>query len=393
MTTKTKKPATKNEQAAPEQLPSGRWRVYYWHPLKKSKVPVRNPESGSRGTWPDEGSALLAREEYKARLDGALIAQGIPVQRQTHRPDVPTVAQVIKEWLPLQDGTTQTCKTRRSVVGAFQRQWPDLPIDELDRDTYTMWDLAQKAAGLSTSTRCQRQIYMGQIIRWAVKKHWRKDDFTEDMKPVRVRRTIRPEILTRPHYIALTYRLDFWALPALALAYECGLRAGEIAGLTWQRINLDAPMPTVLVRDVMEPDLTTRPSTKGGGEEGEREVVLTGYAVEILRAVRRRRGDSPEDFVIRNTRNHPVRAAYLGRPWRAAWKRAEAAGDVSGPRPRFHDLRHAAGTGLAAAGAPINVIMDILGHSDPKMTKRYLRDAQLTEMASWMNLVGQSVAA
>jgi len=393
MTTKTKtrrKPAPKSEEAGPEQLPpSGRYRIYYWHPIKKKKIWVRNPEPGSRGTWPTPESALLAREEFKARLDGALIAQGVPVQRQTHRPNVPTVTEVIDAWLPLQDGTKQTCATRTSVVGAFKRQWPDLPIDELDKDTYVKWDLAEKDAGRSTSTRSQRLIYMGQIIRWAVKKEWRKDDFTEDMKAIRVRRTIRPEILTFSNFIALTYHLDFWALPALVLAYECGMRAGEITGLTWQRIDLDGPNPSVLVRDVMENDLTTRPNTKGGGEEGERRVSLSPYAVQLLRGIRDWRGDGPEDFVIRNSRNNPVYAAYLGRRFRVAWRRASELGEVTGPRPRFHDLRHTVGTGLAAAGAPITVIMDILGHSSTRMTKGYLRDAQLPEIAAWMNVVAQ----
>jgi integrase len=393
MTTKTKprKPATKNEEAGPEQLPgSGRWRIYYWHPIKKTKIWVKNPEPGSRGTWPDAGSALLAREEFKARLDGALIAQGIPVQRQTHRPNVPTVPQAIEEWLELQDGTKATITTRRYAVKAFSKQWPDLPINELDEDTYVKWDLKQKEAGLSTSTRANRLIYMGQIIRWCVKKGWRKDDFTEHMKPIKVRRIIRPEILTRQNYTSLTYWLPFYMLPALVLAYECGLRAGEIAGLRWKRIDLDGPVPTVMVRDVMENDRTTRSHTKGGGEDGEREVVLSAFAVEILKGIRRWRGtDGPDDFVVRNTRNRPVPPNYLGKRWIAAWRQAEAAGEVSGPRPRFHDLRHAAGTSLAAAGAPITVIMDVLGHDDPKMTKRYLREAQLAEMAAWMSLVGQ----
>lgn len=42
------------------------------------------------------------------------------------------------------------------------------------------------------------------------------------------------------------------------------------------------------------------------------------------------------------------------------------------PQIRFHDLRHTAGTFLAHGGMNIALVAEILGHSDPKTTRRYI---------------------
>jgi len=42
------------------------------------------------------------------------------------------------------------------------------------------------------------------------------------------------------------------------------------------------------------------------------------------------------------------------------------------PHIRFHDLRHTAGTFLAQGGMNIALVGEILGHSDPKTTRRYI---------------------
>ncbi len=43
---------------------------------------------------------------------------------------------------------------------------------------------------------------------------------------------------------------------------------------------------------------------------------------------------------------------------------------------RFHDLRHTFGTRLAQKGVPVNIIKELLGHSDISTTMRYLHFAQ-----------------
>lgn len=44
-----------------------------------------------------------------------------------------------------------------------------------------------------------------------------------------------------------------------------------------------------------------------------------------------------------------------------------------GVKARFHDLRHTAGTYMLATGIPLDVIRDILGHSDIRTTEIYAK--------------------
>jgi integrase len=46
---------------------------------------------------------------------------------------------------------------------------------------------------------------------------------------------------------------------------------------------------------------------------------------------------------------------------------------AAGVKARFHDLRHTAGTYMLAADIPLNVIQDILGHSDIRTTEIYAK--------------------
>ena len=43
---------------------------------------------------------------------------------------------------------------------------------------------------------------------------------------------------------------------------------------------------------------------------------------------------------------------------------------------RFHDLRHTVGTRLAEQLVPVNVIKELLGHSDVHTTMRYVHSTQ-----------------
>lgn len=48
------------------------------------------------------------------------------------------------------------------------------------------------------------------------------------------------------------------------------------------------------------------------------------------------------------------------------------------PHIRFHDLRHTAVSRLAQAGMNIALVGEILGHSDPKTTRRYINSTTST---------------
>ena len=65
---------------------------------------------------------------------------------------------------------------------------------------------------------------------------------------------------------------------------------------------------------------------------------------------------------------------------RKEWERARKAEGLEGAR--FHDLRHFYGSMLARLGYSDRVVMELMGHTDPRMVQRYahLREDDLAAM-------------
>lgn len=156
-----------------------------------------------------------------------------------------------------------------------------------------------------------------------------------------------------------------------------GLRRGELLALRWSDIDLDAARIAVrrsvgVVRH------------KGAGEElveslpksGRARVVdLDEQTVAALRAYRLDRASvsltlARDDALVFGTiegaTRHPERFSR-GFSERLARYRREL-GDYAPPAIRVHDLRHTHATLLLAAGVPVKVVSERLGHANPTIT-------------------------
>lgn len=136
-------------------------------------------------------------------------------------------------------------------------------------------------------------------------------------------------------------------LRALVLtAMLTGARKGELLGLRWRDVDLDAGRASL--------DMT---------KNGDRRVlVLLPAVVEALRPFA---STDPERFVFGSTLARHQAPADIKSAWLAALERAGIAG------MRFHDLRHTAASYMAQSGCPLNIIADMLGHRTLHMTRRY----------------------
>ena len=77
---------------------------------------------------------------------------------------------------------------------------------------------------------------------------------------------------------------------------------------------------------------------------------------------------SPNDYVFTKN-NKPLTMNQFQRQWNTLRNRAGV------PDLRFHDLRHTVGTRLAKQGTPINVIKEIMTHSNIQTTMGYIHFA------------------
>jgi integrase len=132
--------------------------------------------------------------------------------------------------------------------------------------------------------------------------------------------------------------------PIVVTALHTGMRLGEILGLRWENIDLRHGLITVT-------------KTKNN----ERKTIPINDTLHEELSQLPKHLSSPYLFC------HPDGAHILriDRSFHSALKRAGIEGF------RFHDLRHTCASHLAMRGQPLETIGVLLGHKDPKMTKRY----------------------
>ncbi len=135
--------------------------------------------------------------------------------------------------------------------------------------------------------------------------------------------------------------------PILLVAYQLGLRLGEILGLTWNQVDLVRGFLKLRAEDTKTKEARLVPLTP------EVRAVLTDLA-------KVRRLDTSRVFLHR------------GKPVKWIKKAFHSARQAAGVENlRFHDLRHCAATNLRRAGVDTMTAMRIIGHKSEKMHRRY----------------------
>lgn len=157
--------------------------------------------------------------------------------------------------------------------------------------------------------------------------------------------------------------------PLYALAATTGLRRGELLGLTWA----DVPDGRMTVRRSMG---RVKGNGWGLGEvksaKSRRTIPLPARARLALETQRTRQrfaknaaGSAWQDrhgLVFTDSMGRALLPEYVSHRFARDLARAGV------PRIRFHDLRHSAATALLAAGVPLVVVSEWLGHSDVSVT-------------------------
>jgi len=161
------------------------------------------------------------------------------------------------------------------------------------------------------------------------------------------------------------------------LTLALGLRIGEVTGLRWSDVDLDAGTLRVThslqwIRPVgqraAQPQLLD-PKTK----ESKRELELAEPTVEALRQHRARWRDeklalgprslNDFDLVFTGPAGEPLNPRTISEQLRAILSKAGL------PRIRFHDLRHANASLLLSAHVPTEMLSKVLGHSNATTTR------------------------
>ena len=163
--------------------------------------------------------------------------------------------------------------------------------------------------------------------------------------PAQIRRFLE---VTADHALA-----DLWRV-----ALGTGMRRGELLGLRWQDLDLDVPQVTVATALT---HVDGRLRLKATKTNRVRTLHLDDDTAAALARQPRR---DPNPFPVVFTRPD-------GSPWRPEvvtdrWRRLVRTLDL--PRLTLHGLRHSHATALLAAGVPVKVVSERLGHATIAMT-------------------------
>lgn len=159
-------------------------------------------------------------------------------------------------------------------------------------------------------------------------------------------RWVRPREL--PHLAeAIAQEDNPYIRAAVWLLLLTGLRKTELLETKWEDVDLED-------RELRVPE------TKSGRAHA---VPLSGAAVEVLRALPRENGN-PHVFVGHKKGDHL-------HDFKKAWRRIRKQSNLEDLT--IHDLRRTVGSWMANAGESLQVIGDVLNHSDPSATEVYAR--------------------
>jgi integrase len=154
------------------------------------------------------------------------------------------------------------------------------------------------------------------------------------------------------------------------LAATTGMRRGELLGLRWSDIDLEAGTASVRqIRTVARYEvLTLTPKT----DNGVRTIALDPETVSALRAYRVRQIEERLAFGSSYRESHglvftwpdgsPIHPERLS----AMFKRHCARSGL--PAIRLHDIRHSYVTALLGQGVPLKVVSQRIGHASPVIT-------------------------
>ncbi len=149
-----------------------------------------------------------------------------------------------------------------------------------------------------------------------------------------------------------------------------GPRRGEVAGMRWRDVDLEAGRWRVVHTRISVGGTVVESTPKTAA--GRRTIPLDSQLVAMLRSLKaaqaaERLSAGPawtdSGYVVVNELGQPYHPEALSDRWEALVKAADV------PRIRLHDARHTAATLMLSNGTPTKVASELLGHASPMITQ------------------------
>ncbi|WP_259314368.1 tyrosine-type recombinase/integrase [Capillimicrobium parvum] len=252
---------------------------------------------------------------------------------------------------------------RRHVIPFYG----DVKLDRLNAAQVAGYLASRRRAGLAPKTVVNHANFLHGLFGFAVRRGWMPSNPVEALDKPRAPdrggevRFLSADQLDRliSHVRATKFAEVDRAI--LVTAAQSGLRQGELLALRWRDVDLEARV--LRVRESFTRGRFSSPKSR----HSTRAVPVSArVALALSRLAQVSAFTAPEDLVFA----HPELGSVLDSS--ALRKRFTAALKAAGlPHMRFHDLRHTYGTAMAAAGTPMRMLQEWMGHESYQTTLIY----------------------
>jgi integrase len=385
-----------------EHIAGDRWRVRVyagWDPVTRKQ---RQRSRTFRANGEREANRLAAKYESELRAE---------VTEQKKKAG--TMADLVERWQAARTERTHSPATlyrEQIMVDRILERFGTRQLDTItgrDIDEFYTWlrtlgrQKGSKKRPLSESTIHHHHRILRSILRTG--ERWDMVDKVATARanpPKPAKPDVRPPTLNA---FTVLYRSlpDNLKIPILILA-GTGIRRGELFGLTWGDVNLDAGRLWVQRSRLDVPGQAGR--DKGTKTGQGRSVPLDAGMVALLdrwqRELHREYGvHGPgvrvvPDLTTDPTGMTPMRPGWLSLAWRRhCTKHGVVRSGSSTTVVRLHDLRHMYVTWLLDSGTPINTVQGYAGHHDPSVTTGIYGHGTDRGEAIAVKAIGELVAA
>ena len=311
-----------------------------------------------RRTLP-EGTRKRDAEATETRIRAALSAGTYNTHVEEPKP-APLLSDFREKWLTTYAAANlkpSTIKGYRSDFKQIEPHFLDLRIDQITVAGIDSYIAECRKIGHSAKTIQNRLGVLYKLLGTAVEYGELDASKLPQKRKIKVPNP-KIEFLTDEELDAILAAAESDPLMhrLLLLAAHTGLRRGEIFGLQWDAVRLD--VPEIEVRRSYERGVVSTPKSVR-----YRLVPLNSASSRMLRELRPANAKSGVVFVDeQGNRWTPERLK----------NRLAKIGNAAGrDRLGWHIFRHTFATRLVRKGVPLNVVQQLLGHSDIRMTMRY----------------------
>lgn len=326
---------------------------------------------------PDPATGKRRQKRVTARTKREVESKVAELIQKTHIGFVDagrvTVHQFLADWMPAAETTLRASTARRyadAIRLHIEPQLGNIRLSKLAPGDLQSLYTNRLAAGLSPTTVHHLHAILHRALDQAVKWGYVMRNVADAVDPPRRN---RPEMrcwsseeVTR--VLRAAEGDEYEALWHLALT--TGMRRGELLGLRWSDVDLDAGSLSV-ARTLSRGKTSRLEAGEPKTQAGRRRVALPASTVARLRRHQTRQkavwlevgpAYADRNLVFATVNGTPIHPNTLARAFGRLITKAAV------PRIRFHDLRHTSATVLLARGEHPKVVQERLGHASIRET-------------------------